>query len=50
MGLLISIPGALLSAGKNYEKSQLPAFSKSEFFLGAAAGVCGVKWSLTWTI
>jgi hypothetical protein len=23
-----------LSAGKNYEKAQVPAFSKTEFFLG----------------
>jgi hypothetical protein len=34
MGLLISVPGASLSAGKNYEKAQVPAFSKTEFFLG----------------
>jgi hypothetical protein len=34
MKLLISVPGASLSAGKNYEKAQVPAFSKTEFFLG----------------
>jgi hypothetical protein len=32
--LLISAPGASLSGGgKNYEKAQVPAFSKTEFFL-----------------
>jgi len=30
---LIFVPGASLSAGKNYEKAQLPAFSKIKFFL-----------------
>jgi len=36
---LISTPGCSLSAGKNYEKAQVPAFSKTEFFLGRAESI-----------
>jgi hypothetical protein len=46
MGLLISVPGASLSAGKNYEKAQLPAFSKSEFSLGAGGEPPRRRWRL----
>ncbi|MBT2637380.1 hypothetical protein [Bacillus sp. ISL-45] len=41
MELLISVPGTSLSAGKNFVKAQLPAFTKSEFFLGLPVSLLG---------
>jgi hypothetical protein len=34
--LLIYVSGTSLSAGENYEKAQVPAFSKNKFFLAGA--------------